>query len=373
MKTLLFILILLTSFATNAGSAIFFHPDGMGVNTWQALRLLETKGKLQWDRLSNMAVYVGTMKDSPVATSHGGATTHAYGIKANTNSYGLINNKPIISASKFSGSIVHEAMKMGKKVALINSGSITEPGTGAFVARVKERSNQQEITSQVVLSGADIILSGGEGYFLPENTKGVFGAGLRKDGRNLVQEAKKLGYSVVYNAKELEKAVKAKPKKLLGIFAYNHTFNDLSEDELKAKKLPVYNPSAPTISQMIQASLKLFGKDEFLIIAEEEGTDNFSNVGNFASTIKAAKRADDAIGDMLNYKEKTGVNFTLITTSDSDAGGIQVSYEEGFQKIASVGIKDYSGGILVKSNFPLPSSVIDNTEIFWLLRRALVQ
>src|SRR5262245_2658271 len=59
-------------------SAVFLHPDGMGANTWGAVRLREVgpDGRLNWDRLPALAVYVGPMLDGVTASSNGGATTH---------------------------------------------------------------------------------------------------------------------------------------------------------------------------------------------------------------------------------------------------------------------------------------------------------
>ncbi len=72
------------------GSAIFLHPDGMGANTWSATRLLQVgpDGRLAWDRLPRLAIYVGPMTDSVNASSNGGATTHAYGVRAHLDSDG---------------------------------------------------------------------------------------------------------------------------------------------------------------------------------------------------------------------------------------------------------------------------------------------
>ena len=74
------------------GSAIFLHPDGMGANTWSATRLLQVgpDSRLAWDRLPRLAIYVGPMTDSVNASSNGGATTHAYGVRAHLDSYGWV-------------------------------------------------------------------------------------------------------------------------------------------------------------------------------------------------------------------------------------------------------------------------------------------
>jgi alkaline phosphatase len=356
---------LLAAMPVQARSAIFFHPDGMGVNTWQAMRYraVGADGRLNWDGLSHMGVYIGTMEDSLVATSHGAATTHAYGVKVPRNSFGLSRGQKIRSASGFDGGIIHEAMANGLKTALINSGSIMEPGTAAFAARAQNRRDHDAIAREVTQSGVDVILSGGERHLLPKGVRGRHGIGTRSDGRNLIEEAEKLGYRVVYTQQELGEAVKEKPAKLLGVFAEEHTFFDKDDSQ------PAYLATAPTIAEMMQAALALFHGHDFLMVAEEEGTDNFANEGRPEAVMEAAKRADEAIGVMLSAA-KRNPSLLLLTASDSDAGGIQLAADDHEVEIEAVGTADYAGGILARSNQPLPS-VVDNTAIFSVLSHHL--
>jgi alkaline phosphatase len=122
--------------AGQGGSVIFFHPDGFGVNHWGAVRFHKVgpDGRLNWDRLPHIAVYLGHMKDGLTGTSHGGATVHAYGVKVQADSFGQDGAQRIRSASGFEGSIAHEAMRRGKAVGIVQSGAVYEPGTAAFVA-----------------------------------------------------------------------------------------------------------------------------------------------------------------------------------------------------------------------------------------------
>lgn len=384
--TVISVVSVMTPNISNAKSAIFFHPDGMGVNTWQTLRYVKglPKEGLNWDKLENMGVYIGNMSDSAVATSNGGATAHAYGVLAQAGSYGMINGEEITSQSGFRGTIIEEAKFHGHKTALINSGSIIEPGTGVFASRAKTRYEYDTIAEQIIKSGVEVILSGGEKHMLPSGVKGVHGLGSRKDGKDLIEYAKNAGYKVVYNKEELEKAIKEKPEKLLGIFAAGHTlFNDMPEEMLKADNLPRYFDYAPTIGQMVKATLELFEGQEFLIIAEEEATDNFANKGNIHAVIDAAARADDAIGVMSEYRKKHS-DTMILTASDSDAGGLQVlskkdsgAYhyknhegKELYFDLKNVGDADYSGGILVRSTDKLPT-IVHNTQIHGILREYL--
>jgi alkaline phosphatase len=56
---------------------------------------------------------------------------------------------------------MEEAKARGIAIGVINTGGAGEPGTACFLTSVSSRKNGDEITSQLVGSGADVILLGG--------------------------------------------------------------------------------------------------------------------------------------------------------------------------------------------------------------------
>jgi alkaline phosphatase len=308
------------------GSVIFFHPDGMGVNTWGAVRVMTVgpDGRLNWDRLPHMAVYTGHMKDRLTSTSHGGATTHAYGVKVLADSYGMDGKEPLRAASGFDGSILQEAHAAGLAVGLVNSGTITEPGSGVFAASHPARYEHEAIALQILESGAEVILGGGEQYFLPKGAEGLYGAGARRDGRDLLTEAAESGYTVVRTRAELL-ALPVTTMKVLGLFAHYHTFNDQPEERLLEQGLVAWPEEAPTIAEMTHVALDVLSRSgrRFFLVAEEEGSDNMANANHAMGEIIAGQRADEAIG-VIQAFIGDHPNTLMVTTSDSDAGGMQV-------------------------------------------------
>jgi alkaline phosphatase len=308
------------------GNVIFFHPDGMGVNHWGAVRMFTVgpDGRLHWDRLPAMAVYLGHMNDALASTSEGGATTHAYGMRADSHAYGMHQGERIRPPGGGEGSIAHQAMAHGRWVGLVNSGSAIEPGTGAFIASVRRRNDRDEIVAQLVESGLRVHFAGGEQWYLPRGTMGRFGEGRRSDGRNLVEELRARGYTVVFTAEEL-KALPADATRVWGIFARDHTFNARKEEDLARDNLPLYVPGSPSVAEMAEAALRLLSRapEGFFLVVEEEGTDNFANSNNAAGQLEAGRRADEAIGVFTRYVQ-ANPRTLMLTTSDSDAGGMQV-------------------------------------------------
>jgi len=308
------------------GNVIFFHPDGTGLAGWNATRVLYygTDGELNWDKLSNIGLYQGYMTNTLTASSEGGATIHAYGVKVPLLSYGMNGTELIKSRSGSNKSIMMEAKDKGIHIGIINSGKIVEPGTGVFVASDVSRANEDAISKKIIESGAELIFSGGEENLLPIGVEGRFGPGKRKDGINLIDLAKQLNYQVIYTREEL-KSISGNTKKVLGIFACEHSFNDKSEEELQKRGLKNYQPEAPTMEEMTDAAIKFLSAKggNFFLVVEEEGTDNFGNANNANGYFEALKRADDAIGVALNFYSKNS-NTLIITASDSEAGGLEI-------------------------------------------------
>ncbi len=337
---------------------IFIHPDGTSPSHYAAARFVEQgpDGRLNWDKLDKAGVYLGHMEDQLGGTSNGGAITHATGAKVYAESFGFEQgNTPIKSLAGSNKTIVEEARDAGKVTALVQSGAIFEPGTAAFVAKTKEivnpdgskvvpRSQQAEIAKQVINSGVNFILGGGELNMIPVGQAGFHGTAAEYDAlsksslvrptENLIELAKKSGYTVVYTEAQYRDLLDPKktptpPTKVLGVFAPIHTFNDLPEEVLAARKLPLYAESAPTIGEMLDITQKLMEKhpnfkNGSIAIVEEEGSDNFGNNNNAVGTIEGTLRADKAIGVALDFVNRYP-NTLILTAADSDAGGLQVT------------------------------------------------
>jgi glycerophosphoryl diester phosphodiesterase len=366
----------------STGNVIFFHPDGTSPSHFAAARFatVGTDGRLNWDNMSEASVYLGHMDDRVVGTSNGGAVVHAYGIKAFSGSYGLDENgNPYTSLSGKEGTtILEEAQAAGKAVGIVNSGFIAEPGSGVFLADVENRGQTELITAEIIESGADVILGGGETDYLPVGETGFFGReGTREDGRDLIEEAQDMGYTVVYTREELQDAVdNPGTEKLLGIFAARDTYNDTFEDDLRGQGFeeedgsliyygqpdePDNNPNPPTVAEMTEAALSILSQDEdgFMLVAEEEATDNFPNNGNAGGGIEATIRADAAIGVAQDFVKNQDPNTLLLTAADSDANGFEV--EDVDVDAETVGFDDVQADEFV---FPLDGQTGSDTAPF---------
>jgi alkaline phosphatase len=335
--------------STDKRNVIFIHPDGTTQSHYDAIRLLDVgpDSSINWDMLPNVAIYKGHLKDSLTSTSHGGSTVHGSGFKVLADSYGCDGNCTDDSLKR---TIMEEARDENFTIGIINSGTITEPGTGAFISHVTDRSDHCGIIQQIVEeSNTTLILGAGEKYYLSANdtsyhpnpeTNLTSDKGVCKN--NMIDAAKTLGYTIVYNKTQLQNLNISNTSKVVGIFAYDDMYNDVSENELFKRGINaginamgicnevcrLYEPYAPTFDEMVDFGIKFLdfhSKKGFLLVAEEEGTDNFGNDNmNAEGVIEAGKRADKAIGIALEFAKQNSNNTLVITAADSDAGGFAI-------------------------------------------------
>ncbi|MDT8438064.1 MAG: alkaline phosphatase [Wenzhouxiangellaceae bacterium] len=309
-------------------NAIFFHPDGTSAGHWDAMRLLYygPDGQSHWDRLPRMAAYRGHLSDQLSSTSNAGASIHATGTRTWSGAFGQDEEgNKLAAADGSTRTIMEQAVACGLRTALVQTGTLIEPGTAVFVANARHRYlDAESIALQVVESGVDILLGAGEELLLPAGVQGRFGAGIRSDGRNLIDEARARGYAVVYTRDELF-ALPADATRVLGVFNVEDSYFDQPEEDLRAAGLPNYLESAPTVAEMTRFALDRLGKDErgLFMVIEEEGSDNFCNKRNASGCLEAMKRADDAIGVIVEFIARNPETF-MVTASDSNAGGMQI-------------------------------------------------
>ncbi len=404
------------------GNVIFIHPDGAGSSVWNALRMIQAgpDGGIAWDRLDEMAVYAGHMSDALAASSHGGATTHAYGVRVKKDSFGMDGQEPIVALSGFEGSILNEAKAAGLRVGAVNSGHLCEPGTAVFLTSAPKRWDRPDIASRIVESDFDLYFAGGERYLLPVGVAGInASSGVREDGGDLRSRAVERGIRLVYRKSDLAE-LESRDFPVLGLFADDDTYYDQPELLQALRGQPYFEPNAPTVGEMAEQALRLLAKggEPFFLVVEEEGTDNFANYNNAGGTLEAARRADEVIAVALKFQEENP-NTLIVVAADSEAGGFSIYSEppgegsrlqpgkpirgdrmkngapldgvrgpgtepfmsrpdaEGVRHpfaVAWAGYMDFHGGVIVRAhglNAETMPNLVSNVEIYRLMYRTL--
>ena len=144
--------------------------------------------------------------------------------------------------------------KKGIATGLVTTSGITDATPAAFATHVAHRSDEATVADQELKLGVDVLLGGRKMFFLPETAAG----GKRKDGRNLMDEAKKAGYAVVETQGEL---LAAQGEKILGLFNMNNLSFEIDRKSTKE----------PSLAEMTEVTLKVLSKNPKGFFAMIEG------------------------------------------------------------------------------------------------------
>jgi alkaline phosphatase len=318
--------------AADTGSAIFYNIDGADTAIWTATRWLTVgpDGELNWDRLPATADLRTHVKGILTSGSAPSCTAQAFGIKVGFASFGTDRGKPITALSGKPMSIMEEAQQAGKAVGIVSDANILAPGTGVFYGKIspeqmlpidKTSSGWMTVAEQMLEAKPDLILGGGESFFVLAGSNGRHGKGRRTDGKDLIARAKELGYHVVFTRDEL-KQTPLSAKRVLGLFAAGDHFKASSEEDLRDGKVIKAVSTAPTITEMTEFALSYLEKKPkgFFLALNGEIADNYSGVLNARDTMLALAEDDKNLGVILRHMERAPKTHLLVLGDGPSAG-----------------------------------------------------
>ena len=219
-------------------NVILMIGDGMGP---QQVGLLETyanqaphsiyKGnKTALFKLANEGVIGSSLthpEDAIVVDSACSATMLSTGVYTASEVIGIDSQGNTIET------VLEKAKRSGKATGLVSDTRLTHATPASFAAHQPHRSLENDIASDMLSTGVDVMLSGGLRHWIPKSTneKGetyeqlklltqgdVYLKSKRKDERNLLTEAQSAGYQLAFNRQMLDKV---ESNKLLGLFSYS--------------------------------------------------------------------------------------------------------------------------------------------------------
>jgi alkaline phosphatase len=295
------------SWAAGAKNVILMIGDGMGPahvhTTWlYATRQLGKKFAMTDLMNEGRVSYVrNDTQESTVTESAEAATQMATGSKAFAKAISVGRD------GKSLKTILEWAREAGKASGLVTTSGITDATPAAFAAHVDDRWKEETIAEQLIGSGVEILFGGRKGFFLPEGEKGG-----RKDGRNLLQEARRNGYTVAETSEEMKKA---EGGKILGLFNLG---NMLYEIDRKGSQ-------EPSLAEMTAKSLAVLEKDPdgFFLMVEAGRIDHASHRNDIATVVSDTLAFDEAIQAADRFR-KEHPDTLLMITADHETGGLVI-------------------------------------------------
>lgn len=342
-----------------AKNVILFVGDGMGVSTVTAARILAggASGALTLDQLPYTALSRTYSLSHQVADSAAGMNALTTGIKTANGVIAMDAATERNDANKDGdGASVQTILELAraarKSTGIVTTTHVTHATPAACYAHVNDRDKELEIAAQLVPRGAgynsalgkgvDVILGGGRRYFLPvtdadgdavHDEEGALGA--RDDGRNLIAEMQKAGYTYVWNAQQFAALDMKKTKRLLGLFESSHMLFDFQR--------PTDAAGEPGLADLTETAIALLARNRrgyFLMV--EGGRIDHGHHGNSAfAALTETLAFDRAIARAL---ELVDLKDTLvIVTADHSHVLTIAGYPERGTSIFGIAGRDRQG------------------------------
>lgn len=199
--------------------------------------------------------------------------------------------------------ILEASRDMGLSTGMVVTYPVTNATPATFASHVKSRSEETEIAAQYLKSGINVLLGGGKQFFLPQSCEGS----KRTDDRDLLAEAKKLGYTFVETKEEL---LNTETDYLLGLFEL---------DRLS------YNPE-PSLAEMTAKTLALLSRNEkgFFLMVEGSMIDRACHANDMDKAILQTVLFDKAVKAGLDFAMSNRETL-IIVTADHETGGMGIT------------------------------------------------
>ncbi len=272
-------------------NVILMIGDGMGVSQIHA-GLTANKGNLFLNNFKKAGFSTTSSSNNYITDSAAGGTALSTGVKTYNGAIGV--NPDTISVK----TILEMAEEKGMATGLASTSSITHATPASFIAHQPSRNMYEEIAGDFLKTDIDVFIGGGYKHFTE-----------RKDGRNLADELRQKGYTVL---QDLEAISKVKKGKLAGLTAPEHNGRVNERGNL----LPVATETAINILKK--------DKDGFFLMVEGSQIDWAGHQNNTIYIIEEMLDFDKSIGKALKFAAKNKETL-LVVTADHETGGMGIN------------------------------------------------
>lgn len=291
-------------------NVVLMIADGFGPQHLEATRLFSERVlhrplcMVEVMKRGATGVLVNETADAIVTESAAAATQLATGRLANARVLSS-SPDPAPAGTPFP-TILELAQERGMRTGLVTTSGITDATPGAFAAHLPDRSAEDEVAAQELAHRVDVLMGGRKEFFQPRWTRGSG----RKDERDLMDEARQAGYSVVESEEQLGRV---QGGKVLGLFSQGNM----------AYELERAGTGQPSLAAMTAKTLALLapGRRGFFAMIEGGRIDHAAHVNDAAAAIRDAVAFDEAVCVALEFQRRNPGTLLLVT-SDHETGGM---------------------------------------------------
>jgi alkaline phosphatase len=206
-------------------------------------------------------------------------------------------------------SLIYAAEKSQRATGLVTTSSLVQPTPVAFYSNIKGTPEPYRNATDLLYSKIDVVLGGGEQYFTPANATNEWG---RRDGRDLIKEAKNSGYTIVRTRDELNNISTWRTRQIFGLFA---------PDQFYFSSLQPENRRQPSLAEMTRVAISClnYNYSGYFLVVEHDLVARAAerNFGKLA--VNEVAEVDDAIESAVEY---AGPDALVMVTNNYSLGAV---------------------------------------------------
>ncbi|CAE6477923.1 unnamed protein product, partial [Rhizoctonia solani] len=269
-------------------------------------------------QLGSDKVQIGSIRtrstDSYVTDSSASATAYSCAIKTYNGAVGIDED------GNPCATVLEAAKRAGYTTGMVVTSRITHATPASFASHIYDREAEPTIAEQIVGDQplgrvADLLLGGGLSMFWPNTTTGSS----RKDGRDLLAEAKKAGFNVFTTRTGFDALKGGKSAKLpyMGLFTASHMSYEVDRD-------PAVEPSLLEMAKTALETLKQATKNTkqgFFIMIEASRIDHAAHANDPVGHLHEIIMYNEVVDYLREWVDKNQ-DTVMIGTADHECGGL---------------------------------------------------
>lgn len=302
-----------------AKNVILLIADGLSIGHRTSARLLSKgvtngmyNGKLSMDTLPYTALLGVCSVDSIAADSANTASAYMTGHKSSVNALGVYADRTPATRDDPRQETLAEILRRTtkKSIGVVSDAEIEDATPASVVAHTRKRSDKADIVDMFHKVKPEVILGGGSAYFLPRNVAGS----KRKDDRNFIEAFQKDGYAFATSRTELEKAVDARPERLLGLFHPGNMDGALDRRQLRKGTVDRF-PDQPDLTDSMRAALSVLSRNPegFFLMVEAGLVDKYSHSLDWERAVYDTIMFDKVVAMAQEFCDKNPDTLLVVT------------------------------------------------------------
>ena len=308
---------------TGKRNLIFMVSDGMGPTSLSLTRSYkQIRDGLPFSSHLTIDEYtIGQSRtrssNSLITDSAAGATAFSCGEKSYN---GAISTLPDHTPC---GTVMEAAKRAGYMTGLVVTTRITDATPACFAAHVNKRLEEDRIAEQLLGDyplgkTVDLMLGAGRCRFLPNSSS----SSCRQDDKDMVEYAKKQGFSYIDSRKDFDglKLGSAVKLPLLGLFADHDIPYEIDREH--------ENDKYPSLAEMTETALTALyeatrdSDHGFFLMVEGSRIDHAGHANDAAAQVHEVLAYDKAFQTVLEFLGDSKTQGLLVATSDHETGGL---------------------------------------------------